>query len=286
VTDSDKIRVVLLWHASILLSTRFFFLGQDEQPNRHRIENHAMTEPVMYMRGFPLLSASVNDGLVEDIKAFLKFDESSIQAVCSELSSEQGFLSGKKFRSALAEMEIAEEQGEVIYRIIRWADKLRRTGFLDNAWRMLQSVTSEDAPDPTFSEDEVAQAKDRILRLFASAPSLERQAKAVELSSATGQRLQEMKLICDLRPVFNKERNQIEGVLPITTIRLVCEGADGLPLSFDAVMSEVDVDQLFEIASYAKQKLASIRELSDRMNLPIPTTQLTTSKGNDVKASE
>jgi hypothetical protein len=93
-----------------------------------------MTEPVMYMRGFPLLSGSVTSGLVEDLQAFLKFDESSIELVCSGLSSEQGFLSREKFRPALAEMEIGEEECEVVFRIVCWADKLRRAELLDGAW--------------------------------------------------------------------------------------------------------------------------------------------------------
>jgi hypothetical protein len=127
---------------------------------------------------------------------------------------------------------------------------------------MLQTVTAEDASEPTFSASEVTDAKERILRLFAATPTLERQAKADELTSATGQRLKEIKLVCDLRPVFDRERNRIEGVFPVTTIRLVCEGADGLPLSFEAIMSESDVDQLSEVVTHAKQKLARCRSVN------------------------
>ena len=71
-------------------------------------------------------------------------------------------------------------------------------------------------------------------------PGLHRQAKAQKLSEATGLRLEHLEIICDLRPVFDDERESVEGVIPYT---IVCLGSDGLPVAMETILSQADVGE-------------------------------------------
>ena len=123
----------------------------------------------------------------------------------------------------------------------------------------------------------------RLLELLACAPGLQRQAKAEKLSEATGQRLKRLQMICDLRPIFDSERKQIEGVIPLTTLSAICEGVNGFPVGFEAILSEQDVENLCELANRTKQKLAALKRLAGSVELPIPSVELTElrNKSND-----
>ena len=70
---------------------------------------------------------------------------------------------------------------------------------------------------------------DRIEKLVAVPAGLARQYKAEQLAEATGTELEDLQVICDLRPVFNEERSEIEGAIPISTLKLDVLGPNGLP---------------------------------------------------------
>ena len=54
-------------------------------------------------------------------------------------------------------------------------------------------------------------------------PAIERNRKAKRLQTMLGKQVQEVELICDLRPIFDKKREMIEGFIPITILKLICE---------------------------------------------------------------
>jgi len=122
--------------------------------------------------------------------------------------------------------------------------------------------------------------KTRVDRLKSVWIALDRQKKAENIGKATGKRLLNIQLICDMRPIFDELRKKIEGWLPITTMHLVAEGADGLPDGIDVVLSASDVDMLATIAGYAKQKLDVLQNSARDLGAPIPTTEIT-NKGNE-----
>ena len=101
-------------------------------------------------------------------------------------------------------------------------------------------------------------------------PGLNRQAKAQRLSEATGLRLENVEIICDLRPVFDNERESVEGVIPYTILRIVCIGADGLPVAMETILTQAEVGELAKKSEAAVKKLDRLRALLAEKELPIP----------------
>lgn len=222
----------------------------------------------------------INDEIVDDLRKLIQLDESVIESVKRSLAEQPSFLTRQQLKSALDEGVEDQSNASLIYRIIRWAGRFRRLdGRIDRAYQLLRDIQASgednDSGKPVFSEADLDAVRNRIQGIMAFAPGLERQAKADSLAESTGQRLKSIRLICDLRPIFDSKRERIEGVMPLTTLTAICEGVTGFPVGFEAVLSEKDVENLYEMALMAKQKLVAIRQLASNTNLPVPTNDLT-----------
>jgi hypothetical protein len=117
---------------------------------------------------------------------------------------------------------------------------------------------------------------DRLRALAAEPAGLAKQSKARELVGAIGCELDECKIICDIRPVFDRTRERIEGLVPIAILRLDYSRADGdEPEVIEMQLTEKQIDELCQTASDAKKKLIAIKELAESQGLPIPRTKST-----------
>lgn len=133
----------------------------------------------------------------------------------------------------------------------------------------------EDQQSLQLSVEEITQLEQRLPIIIRPYDCLERQAKAQQLAEATGLRLDDLKILCDLRPVFDETRTALEGVIPFTLLKVVCKGVDGLPLSFEAMLSERQVVDLAQKAEAAVKKLKHLREFSNAKGIPIPLLEMT-----------
>ena len=222
----------------------------------------------------------ISDDVVDDFRKLIQLDDTVIESVQRSLAEQPTFLTSQQLKSALESGVEDQSTASLIYRIIEWVGRFRRPdGRIDRAFQKLRKILTlgkDDDPGKTvFTEADLDAVRDRIQGIMASAPGLERHAKAADLSEATGQRLKSVRLICDLRPIFDSKRERIEGIMPLTTLSAFCVGVNGFPVGFEAILSEKDVENLYELASMAKQKLAAIRHLATTTGLPIPTNDLT-----------
>ncbi len=92
---------------------------------------------------------------------------------------------------------------------------------------------------------------DRLRILAGSFPAVERQAKAESLANLLGPTVVSARVVCDLRPVFNEERDQIEGFLPISTLRIGLSSSD----AFEAQLSPLQLRRLRGELDQAMQKM-------------------------------
>ena len=86
-------------------------------------------------------------------------------------------------------------------------------------------------------------------------------------------------MICDLRPVFNEERSEIEGAIPISTLKLDVLGPNGMPDRIEVRLTEAQVADLFEKAHYAQTKLSAIKRMLNKNSIALPRTSATVDEG-------
>jgi len=240
-----------------------------------------MRDTIVYMRG-PLPFGpefGVPDDLIRDAKLLLDLDPQVIGSVRDELQAFPRFLDRKTTESVLRSLI---DDGEFCHKLARLIsgvdDRLRTTGqsveeFLSVIERWLADEGNQRKG--LLSEGEFQEVQRRLPLVVGPFPGHERQAKAERLSQTTGLPLEKIEIICDLRPVFDKGRDTVEGIIPYTTLKIVCKGPDGLPVALEAILSQDDVAQLAKASADAKKKLAGLRQLMQEKKLPIPRVAMT-----------
>lgn len=244
-----------------------------------------MRETILYVRG-PLPFGpefGVPDDLIRDAKTLLDLDAEVITSIREELHGFSGFLDRKTIEGILrSRIEDAESCRRLARLITGVDDRLRATG--QSVVEFLSVIESwlaneENQRKELLSAEEFQEVQRRLPLVVGPFPGQERQAKAERLSQTTGLPLEKIDIICDLRPVFDKGRDAVEGIIPYTTLRIVCKGADGLPVALEAILSQDDVAQLAKASSDAKKKLAGLRQLMQEKKLPIPRIAMTMEGG-------
>lgn len=247
-----------------------------------------MRESVLYIRGqFPFgFEAGVSDDVVRDAKIILDLPVDDLNAIRTDLEQFPGFLDRNKLRELLLHRvpDVTNRKGLARF-ITTFGERVHRTGeSIDTLVRQIEEWMKEKAEEAQIiQQDQIAELRRRLKVLLAPLPCLVRQAKAEKLSTATGQPLESVEIICDVRPVFDKNRNTIDGMIPFTLLRVVYKGADGLPVAVETILSEKDVHSLADAAQKAQQKLKRIHELLLEKGIEVPTTKLTMPERDDAK---
>ncbi|OHB85966.1 MAG: hypothetical protein A2V98_09325 [Planctomycetes bacterium RBG_16_64_12] len=240
-----------------------------------------MPESVLYIRGpFPIEpEPGIPDGLIRDAKRVLDLEPAQIESVRGRLEAFGGFLDREKVEEFLASDIQDEETRRALARLI--ANVGRRLIMASQTAEQLVShietwlEDKENQQKGLLSREEFEQMRPRLPILLRRFPGLERQAKAERLSHATGLPLEKIDIICDVRPIFDKDRDRVEGMIPYTTLRIVCTGVDGLPVAFEAVLTQQDVKQLAKASANAEKKVSKLRELLQQKDLSVPRVDMT-----------
>lgn len=248
-----------------------------------------MRETVLYFRGhFPFgveSGAGVSEDAIRDARIVLDLSDEQLRLIRRELEAFPSFLDRTKLQQLLSEGLQDETRSKGLARFITvFGERLRKMGeSTDALTRSLAKWIEENQEQQIIRPDEIPQLQQRLALLLSPLPCLARQAKAERLAEATGNPIESLDIICDVRPVFDDERTQIEGMMPLTLLRLVCKGADGLPIALEATLSEQEVRAIADAAQKALKKLDKIHELLERKQIEVPSTDLTKRVQADAK---
>jgi len=215
-----------------------------------------MAEHVFYMRGFPstFLDGGFPHHVVEDLKKVAGISGEQAAAVRQRLAEASGFLSSKTLLALLRE-ELGEGDAATATRnVIRNLDP-------GDAERWLDALEKQqEKKDIDLDEAVLDKLRKTLPLLIQHYPALDRLKKAENLAVVTGERLESIELICDLRPVLDGTREHIEGIMPYTRLHIVTTGADGLPNAFEAELTQQQVHDLADKADKAKTKVQVLCE--------------------------
>lgn len=218
--------------------------------------------------------------MVDDLKAIKLIKSDLLEQIASELCSVKGFLEPSDLNARLK--SVLPDNGSI--------DSLRRVILniksedVDDLLKRLRTFQESDPADFPLSIEDLDGLADRLPRLLKPLPALRRYRKAERLAKITGQPLEDIQLICDLRPIFDEDQNTVEGLIPLTHMRIVATGGDGLPVVFEAELSAKQVSGLAEQAEKAVRKLAVLRVKSDEWGKDgMPNIPLVRPKGKGAK---
>lgn len=217
--------------------------------------------------------------LLESLRILLEVGEEGVQHIAASLDKANGYLSDESLESLIASV-IGDDEANVarLTNLLMRGTSLLREGEPPTA--LLDYLEDPLAGPPgrktnPLTADEKATLSGLLPKVIRRYPALERQAKALRLAEAFPLRAEAVNLICDLRPVFDDTRTQVEGVIPLTTLKVVASGVDRFPVSFEAVLSARDVLALQKEVENAVAKLNALGKFAERAQLPVPDVDLT-----------
>lgn len=215
-----------------------------------------MAERVLYMRGFPegMSLESLPEGLVDDLEAMAELSDEKAGELYKHLAKAKGFLYPKALSEAIQKVvkdsNVAGAVSRVILNIGPPQVELLITSLEEKS-------KEKDFP---FDQAKLEHLKQILKQLIQPYPSIDRFRKAERLARITGQQLETIELICDLRPIFDETRKNVEGMMPYTRLHIVATGEDGLPNAFEVELTHQQVVDLTEKAGKAKDKLETLHQ--------------------------
>lgn len=188
--------------------------------------------------------------LARDLATLAVVPNETISAINAELSLDRKFVSLKKIISKhITEHAVANAIGRIIAGI--------DTDSVPSVLEMIQDmVDDKDEPSPlTENEFELLTKNLRTLVQKSTEGVVARSSKASALMNATGNEVTGLAFVCDARPVYNESRSEIEGYVPLTTMRIYFDRPNDESDAIEFVLTPAELDTVIERANQAKAKL-------------------------------
>ncbi len=214
---------------------------------------------------------------LDDAQQILKLDEAAYFRLATHLANADTFLSRPDLEAAVAAVlgEGSDRIASIIYRlgdIVHDADM-----DVSKAMNALSKAIEEKADG--FEPQERRTLSERLRKLIAEPTGLTKQFKAQQLVGAIGAELDDFRIICDIRPIFDQKHARIDGAIPLAVLRLEYTAADGDSAVVELRLTEKQIAKFGERIADARVKLRMIKELLASHHVTIPRTESTIAEG-------
>ncbi len=201
-------------------------------------------------------------------------EESSFNAVVLRLTEEKGFLGRTRLTEIVAENVAQEDHADaVVSALTNFATFRELVGGAFDFDAVIPPLIS-DAIEEML--DVAAMAASRLSSLLGPFEAIERSAKAENVAGRIASSLHEVDFVSDLRPVFDEDREEVLGCVPITSVRLVIDGPEVFPRTVLFQVTEAQLATLCEQAAQARKKLSALKATLKKAAIALPDTSWTT----------
>jgi hypothetical protein len=194
--------------------------------------------------------------MLDDLRIVATIPEATLNQLANALETQTGFLTADTCAELVAELVPDETQGEATFNAIQnlRPEAMEQLITVIGNWR-----NESDENRKLLSEAEYANIQACLPVLIRDYPALNRMQKAQRLMTVLGNEIKGIGFICDARPVYNQAHDEIEGIVPLTTFKIIYERQNLDTDEIEFVLSETDLDQMIEQANEAKKKLSVLK---------------------------
>ncbi|MEO0461334.1 MAG: hypothetical protein AAF219_10865 [Myxococcota bacterium] len=163
-----------------------------------------------------------------------------------------------------------QEIGESVVRFFLQMNTFRRQ--FDRSPEDFAEIVNErlkKLADEPLSEEGQTIVADRMIRIVEPLPTLERLAKARKLFEAVGSSVFAYDFYCDLRPVFDEDGTEVQGVVPAVVMSLSLEDPEDGLRTIQARLSSDDVEGMLSSLERVQNKLESLRIFAENKDISV-----------------
>lgn len=188
--------------------------------------------------------------LLSDLLVLSTIPQEIVSSISNELHADKQFVSLGKL---IAKHISVPEAGNAIARITANLDVDSVPVVLEMVRTWREAIEDESL----LTDDKYALLKQNLELLVQQSTEgvLRRTQKAAALMTATGNEVTGLSFVCDARPVYNDARSEIEGYVPLTTMRIYFDRPNEESDAIEFVLTPEEVDALIERATQARSKL-------------------------------
>ena len=210
---------------------------------------------------------------------FLELPEDSFIRVRDVLLDEDGFLSSDAVEqrvTGLLDKEVAKRFTDYV----RWLSRIIREAgtAAERAVSQLGEALCEHSESVDQEKREVFET--RVRQLIVASKGLDLQHKAETLVGATGASLAWADVYCDVRPIFNEDRTEVRGAIPLSVLRMDYFSVSGDTETLEVRLTEGQLEQVRQKIESAEKKINVLKKELGRCEVVIPQTSATR-KGDD-----
>lgn len=164
--------------------------------------------------------AAVRPDILTDLFAISKVPSDKAEAIAKQLRSLTGLNDADSIREAIKRVlrESEENSASAVWRALVNLDAKE----IPNLLATLGKWVAKDQPrSKVFTEELFSNLESNLDVLIADFPAIEMMQKANKLVKDTSGELQDLKYICDLRPVYNDERTDVDAFVLVANLRMI-----------------------------------------------------------------
>ncbi len=118
-----------------------------------------------------------------------------------------------------------------------------------------------------FSDSVLERLEENLHVLISDYQAVTLMQKAEQLLRDVGNEFQGVKFVCDLRPVFDEQRANVEGFVLLANMRLIYVGQDGQRRVCEIAFTEEELKQLRKDVDKAQSKLDVLKEVRSTLTV-------------------
>jgi hypothetical protein len=122
-------------------------------------------------------------------------------------------------------------------------------------------------PDSYMTERELESVTHSLNNIIRNSPSITRVKKAQGLKTVTGNEVFGVSFVCDARPIYNEERDDIDGYIPVTTMKILYQRQNGEREEVEFALMPNEIELFIDRAIKAREK---VKVLNAKMSGLLP----------------
>ena len=194
--------------------------------------------------------------MVRDLRTVAAVETAAVDGLTQALRQETGVLTEERLEN-LTKQFFDDATAESVARTLQNLGPKSKQKILAlvDCWRQASDEGRQSLPDAVFA------ALERNLdALVQDYPSLALMRKAQRLLRDTGNEIEDSIFICDLRPVFDKPQERVEGFVALANLRFRYIRQSGQHDVFEITLTEDELSTLVEQGQKALNKLKVLKE--------------------------
>ncbi|MCY2981007.1 MAG: hypothetical protein NTU79_20275 [Planctomycetota bacterium] len=211
-----------------------------------------------------LTGRAIPPQMLQDFLEIAKIDRELCGTIAAAIGALPGLVDSELIEDTvrLAGADIDNDAVDSVVRAVLSVKRAKLDKFLESVHEWVRGRVDRAS---IFTPDILSRLRSNMEVLIQDCTPIALMQKAEQLLRDVGNEIDSVKFVCDLRPVFNDPRKNVEAFILVTTMRLIYQEQHGEKKSCEIAFSEDELKDLGDDVTKAIEKLGVLNKL--RSNL-------------------